>query len=432
MAFNLSEERPASGLLITHNENDKFRTETIIVRFIVPIEEIRSQSYIVLNTLLSESSSVYPDKQELIRQLTRLYGATLTRFGYSSGNMQIIGFNMTCIADRFAYDNEEVNLNCAQILLDCLLSPNITNGKFNENYFETVKHDLFAKIKSQINNRHLYAVRRANAIAFEGEPGAVDLLGNLEQAEALTNEDVVRCYYELLDKAFISVSFCGGGSNKKAQKLVTERLTALAKSRTYKGEELHKLLVPAVFKEQKNITERVEQAQTKLILIYKFDYDDEFAIKLAVSLFGGTPFSKLFVNVREKLSLCYYCHSSIMSGKNAVIVDCGVGDGNENKARDEIIKQLNDLQNGIFSDEELVNTKRSYIGNLRSVYDFSDDLNAWFFRRFESGDRLTPQEAIEKVEAVTRERVIAAANALKLDTIYVLGCEETKEVKDDE
>ena len=48
------------------------------------------------------------------------------------------------------------------------------------------------------------------------------------------------------------------------------------------------------------------------------------ATRLMAALFGGTPNSKLFLNVREKLSLCYYCSASYNSMKGIMLVQSGV------------------------------------------------------------------------------------------------------------
>ncbi len=420
MALKLSKESPVKGLLFTNTQDDKFRTETIIVRFITPLVRVKPQRYRAVSKLLAESCARFPEKKLLSKEIMRLYGAQLGRLTYSAGEYAVIAFTATSIADRFAYGGENITLDMARILLDCIFEPNLKDGLFDRQSFENTKHDIISAIRKQKNNRHAYAVDRARQIAFAGEPGELDTLGTLEEAEALTNECLVEAYREMLDTAFISISFCGGGTNTEAQQLVRERFTEFAKARGYKGGNIDKLTtVSKISPETRNVTESEEQSQSKLVMVYKHDHGDEFAMKTAVMLYGGTPFSKLFINVREKLSLCYYCQASASGDTNAVLVDSGVGRCNEQKALDEIKRQLELLKNGEFSDEELENTKRYYIGLIRAAYDFSADMNAWFFRRICRGDMMTPDEAEERINAVDRGRVIAALEALALDTVYI-------------
>jgi predicted Zn-dependent peptidase len=137
-------------------------------------------------------------------------------------------------------------------------------------------------------------------------------------------------------------------------------------------------------------------------------------------MYGGTPFSKLFANVREKLSLCYYCQAAIVECKGAMLVDSGVEPGNEQKAEQEILNQLESLRAGDFTDEEIENTKKYLIGAYLSNYDSSEDLNSWYFFQFARGTNDSPKDAIEKINAATREDIINSANSFKLDTVYTL------------
>lgn len=427
MAFNLNEIRPANGLTITNTEDSKFNTETVIVRFITPIEPIISQRKTAMISMLSEGCVGYPNKTLLSRRLAELYGASLFSFSYKVGNSQVTGLTVSSIGDRYTIGGEKITADCARLLLDCIFSPVLKNGMFDDAIFENAKKELIDKIKSSADNRHSYAIKRATEVAFEGEPSAMNLLGELETAESITNEQLVECYRDMLKNANISVSFCGGGTNRDAQRIVTERLTEFAQSRGFEGEELHGLAAVSSCKEQvMHFSESIEQAQSKLVMMFKTDSTDEFALKLAMLLYGGTAFSKLFTNVREKLSLCYYCQSTTIEGKGTMLVDCGVGEGNEQKACDEIMRQLNLMQQGEFTDEEIEDTKRYYISSLRSIRDYSDDQNSWFFSRFAKGDLLTPQQAEQLVLEVTREHIQAAISSYKLDTVYMLLPEETE------
>ena len=62
---------------------------------------------------------------------------------------------------------------------------------------------------------------------------------------------------------------------------------------------------------------------------------DVAAARLMNALLGGTPHSLLFRNVREKLSLCYYCASSYDRLKGILLVDSGVDGQNAGRAKEE-------------------------------------------------------------------------------------------------
>ena len=433
MALKLGKESPVNGLVFTNTQDDKFRTEAVIVRFITPLERVMPQRYRCVSKLLSESCARFPEKKLLSKETMRLYGAQFGALNYSVGKYAVTGFSASTIADRFTFGGEKVTLEMARLLLDCIFEPNLTDGLFDRTSFENAKHDLITMIRKQKNNRHSYALERARQLTFAGEPMELNTLGTLEDAEALTNECVAEAYRKLLETAFISISFCGGGTNSEAQQLIKERFTEFAKNRDYKGENFERLTANSKLRsEPQFVTETESQSQSKIVMSYKFAEEDEFAVRMASLLFGGTPFSKLFVNVREKLSLCYYCQSSVSGDVNTLVVDSGVGRGNEQKAIDEIKRQLELLKNGEFTDDELENTRRYYISAVRSAYDFSADMNAWFFRRFTRGDMLTPAEAEEMIRAVDRERVLKALSSLVPDTVFVYEASENSAAENEE
>ena len=224
---------------------------------------------------------------------------------------------------------------------------------------------------------------------------------------------------KLLDEAVISVSFTGSGKNIQAKEMVKERLTKLALS---SPNRLHydNLLAPSPCKsEPEYVTEEMEQSQSNLIMFFKTDSSDFSALKLVNSLFGGVPFSRLFLNVREKLSLCYYCSSMYDEAKRTMIVSCGVEPGSEQRAADEIINQLDELKNGSFTDEELENTKRYVKGAAFSKYDSPAGLNSWYYSENSCGRNYSPEKMIELFYEIDRERMAKAAQSLKLDTVYV-------------
>ena len=149
-----------------------------------------------------------------------------------------------------------------------------------------------------------------------------------------------------------------------------------------------------------------------------------FRSKLMSTLLGETPFSKLFANVREKLSLCYYCASGFNDSKGTLMIDSGVENVNVEKARVEILNQLDDIRKGNFTDEEMSNSILSILNLLKGVGDTPSSLVNWYFSRFCRGEIISPDEEISRIKAVTREQIIEAANSFKLDTVYVMTGEE--------
>lgn len=425
MAYKIKKESSVKGLSFTYIEDPKYRGELISVRLLLPLEENTPQIYQMLGTLMVDSTSVYPTKAKMSEKLKSLYGAVQNYNFVRVGDNIVLGFSLYCMSDRFAINGETVTTEAAKLMNELLFSPNVKEGAFDQKYFEMARREIIEAIKSVSNNRHNYAVRRAREVAFEGEPASLPPFGTIEAAEKLTAEQLYREYKKMLSIAGISVTFCGSGHNTEAQKIVKERITEFAEKRL--AEHSDEIIVkdsvisPSPLRaEVKEVREKIEQEQLKLVMGFKTEGGDFYAEKLACMLFGGTDFSKLFTNVREKLSLCYYCQSFIMDFKQTMFVDSGVDAANEQLARQEILHQLDLLKKGDFTDEELENCKKSLRSSLRIVTDVSEDFNSWNYLRSLRGIDITPEQEIALVNEVTRERVIKAANGFIPDCVYVL------------
>ena len=172
----------------------------------------------------------------------------------------------------------------------------------------------------------------------------------------------------------------------------------------------------------------MDVAQAKLVMGFRTGIavpgGDVTAMRLMSALFGGTPHSKLFLNVREKLSLCYYCSSSYDRHKGIVMVQSGVEQKNIEKAREEILRQLQAVQEGDFSAEDLDAAKMSVANSFRTMSDYLGGLEAWYLSQAFEKTVLTPEQSAEAVGGVTKEQVVKAAQTVSLDTVYQLTGKE--------
>ena len=141
---------------------------------------------------------------------------------------------------------------------------------------------------------------------------------------------------------------------------------------------------------------------------------------LMSELYGGAPSSKLFMNVREKMSLCYYCVSMPEAVKGIMFVRAGIENENFETARDAILEQLELVKKGEFTDEELSSAKLSLINAYREISDNPQSLQNWYIGRALSGITQSPDETIEVVKNITKEEIVATANKVVLDTVYFL------------
>ena len=130
--------------------------------------------------------------------------------------------------------------------------------------------------------------------------------------------------------------------------------------------------------------------------------------------------SKLFLNVREKMSLCYSIGSGYYGTKGIVTVSAGIDFDKEEVTREAVLRQLQACQEGDISEEELTAARQAILSSLRAVHDSPSGIEGYYATAALSGMGLTPAEYMAAVEAVTKAQVVAAANSLRLHTTYFL------------
>ena len=148
--------------------------------------------------------------------------------------------------------------------------------------------------------------------------------------------------------------------------------------------------------------------------------EDYPALTVLNALFGGTTMSRLFLNVREKLSLCYYASSTLEKMKGLLLVSSGIEFDKYDTAREEILAQLESIRRGEIEDWELEGTRSILINGHRSTLDDQGRLEEFWLGQSAAGLDIGIEELVEGIRRVTREQVAAAAQKLELDTIYFL------------
>lgn len=396
--------------------DSKFKTNSLSIRFITELDSNSAADNAVGIGVLSASNSSYKTLAALNEKLSALYGASLSSSAKKRGDIQLLGLGASWINNRYAIDGEDISSEMLDIICDCLFSPNVEDSKFDEDSFKITKKDLLDKIEAEINNKRGYALTRASEIAFENEPAVNSCYGTKETAVAVTPESAYKAYRNLLETAQIEIFYVGAEENvyiESALKYGFSKISRMPKTCSFVS------FSPLKSKVQR-VSEEFDVNQSKMVLAFKTTSEDKYAVKLLNTIFGETPVSKLFMNVREKLSLCYYCASRVVWSKGTIFVDCGVELDNIEKAKTEILRQFNDIRKGNFSDEELSNAIMSIDNALSAIGDTPSSYSAWYFERFCENNIITPEQQLQEYKAVTKERIIEAAKSMSLDSVYLM------------
>ena len=423
MAIKYNREKLGNGIHYTSLINERQKTNTIIIHLVTELSEENASLNAIIPYVLASSSKTYPTLTALNKKLAELYGAVIKGSVSKIGDSQTLSLMAGCINNRYTFDGEKITEEMTKVLADCLVNPNIENGSFAEKDFMLKKQELIDDIEAEINEKRSYAFKRANLNIYKDEPAAISVKGDKSAAENITASKAYEQYKNLLKTAQIEIFFVGAEESESCKEILTQTFASI--DRAYAGDNTSEK--SKTKNELCRVTEVHDIAQSKMVMAFKTDYDNNIVIRLMNAIFGATPISKLFMNVREKLSLCYYCSSGFNNKKGVLYVDSGVEHDNTGKAEAEILNQLNAMCSGDFTDEEIENARKSIINSWKGVSDGARSIAEWYFNQSYSGKAYSPEEQIEKLMKVTREDIIEAAKSLKLDTVYVLSGKECAE-----
>lgn len=416
MALVINKETLGSSVNFTSITDTRFKTNFIAVNLITELKAQTAAQNAVIPSVLSKSNNTYKSITEINKKLSELYGASIQGDILKMGDSQVAVLSGSCIADAYTLAGEPITASLTDVLLECLLTPNLEGGGFAAKNFELNKQELIDDIDAEINEKRSYAVIRAGKSIYEGEPASISAHGDKEFAVALTPQSSYQQYQTLLKTAKIEIFFVGGGNPEETKNKFAKAFQGLERSFAGNAVSTKSPLKASV----RNIVETLDIAQSKMVMAFKSASTNTPAMKLMNAIYGQTPFSKLFTNVREKLSLCYYCAAGFDERKGILMVDSGVEKENIEKARVEIINQLQEVASGNFTDEEIQNSALSIVNNYRAVNDSPYSIATWYLRQAYNGTSFSPEQEIERIQAVTREDIIEAAKSLALDTVYVL------------
>lgn len=414
-----SELMPGVGL--TQVRSTKFKTGVLSLQLILPLEKKTAAAGALLPAVLRRGTVRFPDTAALSAQLDMLYGAGISCTVRKKAESQCIGFVAGFLDDRFVPDGTRLLEPVAALLGELLLDPVTRNGRFLSEYVEVERENLVDLIRSILDDKRDYADYRLLEEMCARERYGVDRLGDEATAARITNQTLYRFYRRALETARIELFYCGSAEPSRVESALAAALAPLPRARMAEPERVSR---PAAPDAPRVITETLPVSQGKLALGLRAASNDESALLLANMIFGGYSNSRLFLNVREKLSLCYYAGSTYHRSKGIWTVSCGIEPHNYDAALDEILRQLRSLASGALEPWELEGARRCVIGSLRAREDSAGRMEEVFLTRAVTGVDESTDELIASLEAVTPERVAAAAQSVAPDTIYFLRGEE--------
>lgn len=416
------------AVYLTALQTDKFKTAVLSLSLLTQLDAQTASMNALIPSVLRRGTVRCPDMDSLASYMDGLYGLKAEPVVRCVGEIQAPGFYLSFPDDRYLPGKERLLPKAAGLLGELLLSPNTRGGLFLPDYVERERSRLAQRIRARRNNKDGYAVLRLIELMCAYEPIAAGSLGSEQDAEGVNYVALSKHYRKLIASSPIELFYCGTAGFDEAASALTEALSRLPRGEIDwdMGTEIR---MNSLEEEPRVFSESMELSQGKLALGWRLgecmEEPDLAAIRVFNAVYGGTAASKLFMNVRERLSLCYYASSGADTQKGLLLVASAVNFENFGRAREEILAQLEAVKRGEITDEELDTARKSCSSALRALEDDPAALESYWLTMNVSGAELGPAELAASCELVTREEAAAIARSCELDAeLYLRGKEE--------
>ena len=418
-------------LTLTHIKTDKFKKGFLKIALVTKGAPEETPTNSLILPVAFRGTAKYGDFRTLCRRAEELYAAEISDFNNRIGDDETIGLRASFLNDEYILQKDRengVSILCGviEVAADLLLHPLMRDGDV-----EIEKKNQIKRIESRKNDSFGYGKYRFNSIMSQDEPWhGKTLLGEVPDVEKITSETLKKRYSDLINGSEMNIFYCGSAKLSEIETLVREYFGNYGKNVKMRPDMFLKRRAD----KPKEVIESGKYRQGNLFIGFRTGVNvvdsDYAAMEVLNNIYGDGMSSKLFLNVREKKSLCYFCSSSYDEVKGIISVSCGIENSDFYEARDEILAQLEEIVKGNVTDTEMNDARSALVGECDEADDHPEDYETFGFAARRFGGPATIDEYRAAIEKVTKEEVIAAAKKITLDTVYFLkgeldgGCDE--------
>lgn len=411
------------GVWLTALRSDKFKTGCLSINLLTQLNRETAALNAVLPFVLRRGTRYHPDMETIAAELDSLYGTGIEPIVRKIGEIQCIGFYASFPDEKYLPQGSDVFEKAANFACELLLAPSTRGGLLIPAYVESEKEKLLDLIRSRVNDKRSYAKLRLIEQMCCYEDYAVSRFGTEDVAEGIYYQKLTKYYHSLISTSPVEIFYCGSMDGTKVGGILSDALSGMTRGEiNYDiGTDIR---MNAVEDTVRSFTDEMAVTQGKLVLGFRLgecmEEPDIAAIYVFNAVYGSGVTSKLFMNVREKLSLCYYASSAVDTHKGVMLVSSGVDFDKADAAKAEMLAQLDAVKKGEITDAELDAAKRSVASDLRACLDSQGELEGFYLANTLDGLEFSPDELAELVNEVERDDVIAIASSVVLDAEYFL------------
>lgn len=397
---------------------DRFKSELLTLQLAVPIAPETAQLHALAFELLRRGTETYCTKALFHRHLDDLYATNITPFNRRAGDAQVLGIAADFLGARFVGGGEGLLPEVVAQMAELLYRPYLPEGRFHLPYVESEKRNLVTAIRAVINNPRAYARDKCRALLCEGEPYALSLVGEEDTVASITSEALTAAWQTLLATVRPTFFYVGDSDPARVAELLALHFDVM------RGTLPHLTCLAPMPSAVKRVTEQAPLVQGKLAMGYRTDVTLAHPLSAATvyvnEIFGGSAASKLFLNVRERRSLCYHCSSALDLFKGTVFVGSGIKVENRAVTEEAIRAEFAAILRGDITQTELEAARHSIDNSLRQMFDNPGALFGFYMGRVLTGSEETVESRREALSRVTLPEVVEAAAHMREGAVYFL------------
>lgn len=407
------------GVTLRYVLDTRFKQGCFSFQLVRPMCKEEAAKNALLPAVLLRGTRNCPDLRAVTQRLDELYGAAVSPLVRRVGDYQTTGVYCGFMDDRFALPGDRVLAPMLDFLRELLLDSPLENGAFLSDFVESEKKNLISTIESDRNDKRVYATQRLLRTMCAGDSFGIPRLGEIEDAAAISPEGLTEHYREILRTSPMELLYVGSAPEEQVVSAIRPLLDALEREPMTLSPQTAFVPGPG-----SDLTETLDVAQGKLCMGFTTPVTNRCAelpaMQMLNVIFGGGMTSKLFQNVREKMSLCYSIDASYYGAKGILLVNAGIDFDKEAVTRQEILRQLDACRKGDISEAEMTAAREALLSSLRSVPDSPGSIENFTSTAALSGLVFSRESYMEAVQKVTLEDVVKCAGSVALNTTYFL------------
>ncbi len=408
------------GITLRVYNDSRFKQGAVSIQLVRPMCREEAAKNALLSAVLLRGSEKYPDLQAITWRLDELYGASVGTLVRRVGDWQTTGLYCSFLEDRFALPGDEILRPTLALLGELLLQPKLEAGIFSQDFVESEKRNLVLAIEAQRNDKRAWCAAQLIKHMCREDSFGVPRLGEIEDVKAITAQSLYDHYRRILRESRWEIFYVGSAESGQVRQLCQDMVSGL--SRSYLPLPAQTAFVPC---QGGAWEEAMDIAQGKLSMGFVTgatirDGKAFVATQMMNLIFGSGMTSKLFTQVREKLSLCYAISSGYHGSKGILTVNAGMDMEKKDTVRREILRQLEAICQGDISQEELSAAREAMLSSLRATHDSPGSIENYYATAALSGLPYSPEEYMQAVGETTAEQVAEAARNVRLHSEYFL------------